>query len=167
MTGLTQQAIQQALGREIPEEILIIAKMAVVGMAPDRIAETLGSSKVEVEEILESQDYKDVRLLVGVEHARLSSSKDFTWDSIEATALEGLSKRAGLEKDTDTLLRIAAVANKAQRRMRSEEHTSELQSLMRNSYAVFCLKKKIQNNTTSNIQQNRKENRKKSQTYKL
>src|SRR3546814_6506696 len=27
------------------------------------------------------------------------------------------------------------------RRLRSEEHTSELQSLMRNSYAVFCLKK--------------------------
>src|SRR3546814_8028677 len=27
-------------------------------------------------------------------------------------------------------------------RYRSEEHTSELQSLMRNSYAVFCLKKK-------------------------
>src|SRR3546814_3546512 len=27
-------------------------------------------------------------------------------------------------------------------RPRSEEHTSELQSLMRNSYAVFCLKKK-------------------------
>src|SRR3546814_3228620 len=26
---------------------------------------------------------------------------------------------------------------------RSEEHTSELQSLMRNSFAVFCLKKKI------------------------
>src|SRR3546814_2688736 len=29
---------------------------------------------------------------------------------------------------------------------RSEEHTSELQSLMRISYAVFCLKKKIQQN---------------------
>src|SRR3546814_2975625 len=29
-------------------------------------------------------------------------------------------------------------------RKRSEEHTSELQSLMRTSYAVFCLKKKIQ-----------------------
>src|SRR3546814_18062373 len=28
------------------------------------------------------------------------------------------------------------------RKNRSEEHTSELQSLMRNSYAVFCLKKK-------------------------
>src|SRR3546814_4758689 len=31
-------------------------------------------------------------------------------------------------------------------RIRSEEHTSELQSLMRISYAVFCLKKKIQQN---------------------
>src|SRR3546814_7145609 len=30
--------------------------------------------------------------------------------------------------------------------MRSEEHTSELQSLMRISYAVFCLKKKTQTN---------------------
>src|SRR3546814_2515356 len=35
---------------------------------------------------------------------------------------------------------------------RSEEHTSELQSLMRISYAVFCLKKK--NNTTTNISYN-------------
>src|SRR3546814_5420461 len=32
--------------------------------------------------------------------------------------------------------------------MRSEEHTSELQSLMRISYAVFCLKKKNNINTT-------------------
>src|SRR3546814_8203882 len=29
--------------------------------------------------------------------------------------------------------------------VRSEEHTSELQSLMRSSYAVFCLKKKTKN----------------------
>src|SRR3546814_5962570 len=32
--------------------------------------------------------------------------------------------------------------------VRSEEHTSELQSLMRISYAVFCLKKKKKNTTT-------------------
>src|SRR3546814_7643264 len=31
--------------------------------------------------------------------------------------------------------------------LRSEEHTSELQSLMRISYAVFCLKKKTQTQT--------------------
>src|SRR3546814_2144516 len=34
---------------------------------------------------------------------------------------------------------------------RSEEHTSELQSLMRISYAVFCLKKKQTTNTQSFI----------------
>src|SRR3546814_7882123 len=33
--------------------------------------------------------------------------------------------------------------------IRSEEHTSELQSLMRNSYAVFCLKKKNKKNEKS------------------
>src|SRR3546814_6603876 len=32
--------------------------------------------------------------------------------------------------------------NRMNQRLRSEEHTSELQSLMRISYAVFCLKKK-------------------------
>src|SRR3546814_2092412 len=38
---------------------------------------------------------------------------------------------------------VAAAQDKIQRfQIRSEEHTSELQSLMRNSYAVFCLKKK-------------------------
>src|SRR3546814_7551966 len=35
---------------------------------------------------------------------------------------------------------------------RSEEHTSELQSLMRISYAVFCLKKKNKHNTHNSTQ---------------
>src|SRR3546814_6075200 len=37
-----------------------------------------------------------------------------------------------------------------QEQRRSEEHTSELQSLMRISYAVFCLKKKTQTNKIYN-----------------
>src|SRR3546814_9680479 len=37
-------------------------------------------------------------------------------------------------------------------RFKSEEHTSELQSLMRISYAVFCLKKKKETTNTSTIQ---------------
>src|SRR3546814_10515046 len=41
----------------------------------------------------------------------------------------------------DSVLR-AQEAARAGKRRRSEEHTSELQSLMRISYAVFCLKKK-------------------------
>src|SRR3546814_2789996 len=40
--------------------------------------------------------------------------------------------------------------------MRSEEHTSELQSLMRISYAVFCLKKKKKQHQSTNITTNMK-----------
>src|SRR3546814_2816090 len=46
----------------------------------------------------------------------------------------------------DQLLRIALAER------RSEEHTSELQSLMRISYAVFCLKKKKIHTTTNRRQ---------------
>src|SRR3546814_1386918 len=46
--------------------------------------------------------------------------------------------RDGAERDA-ALAQIGPVAVFG---ARSEEHTSELQSLMRNSYAVFCLKKK-------------------------
>src|SRR3546814_3135470 len=40
---------------------------------------------------------------------------------------------------------VAALARELDQEVRSEEHTSELQSLMRISYAVFCLKKKKKN----------------------
>src|SRR3546814_8993716 len=42
---------------------------------------------------------------------------------------------------------------------RSEEHTSELQSLMRISYAVFCLKKKNKKHTFKTLQHYQKETR--------
>src|SRR3546814_9681739 len=45
-------------------------------------------------------------------------------------------------------------AGSATRSRRSEEHTSELQSLMRNSYAVFCLQKK--KDKTHTTQDNRR-----------
>src|SRR3546814_4632893 len=46
---------------------------------------------------------------------------------------------------------LAAPASRAigGQAIRSEEHTSELQSLMRISYAVFCLKKKKKNHITT------------------
>src|SRR3546814_3186417 len=42
---------------------------------------------------------------------------------------------------------VQLAGDPAQLELRSEEHTSELQSLMRISYAVFCLKKKKNYNT--------------------
>src|SRR3546814_10340413 len=59
-------------------------------------------------------------------------------------------RRTGFRQDR------AGVAGRAMERgsgglRRSEEHTSELQSLMRNSYAVLCLKKK--NESTEKLQE--------------
>src|SRR3546814_10690627 len=45
-----------------------------------------------------------------------------------------------------------AILGRSKRLDRSEEHTSELQSLMRISYAVFCLKKTNERNQTTNKQ---------------
>src|SRR3546814_9757872 len=51
-------------------------------------------------------------------------------------------RRAGVRRGV-RYGRAGALHARVPGRERSEEHTSELQSLMRNSYAVFCLKKKI------------------------
>src|SRR3546814_6578125 len=53
------------------------------------------------------------------------------------------ASRKDLVMDRDLKGHDAKIDLKFQRAIdRSEEHTSELQSLMRNSYAVFCLKQK-------------------------
>src|SRR3546814_5141837 len=55
--------------------------------------------------------------------------------------------------EAERLLHLVARATESERLKfeRSEEHTSELQSLMRNSYAVFCLKNTPNINITSTI----------------
>src|SRR3546814_7625213 len=53
-----------------------------------------------------------------------------------------------IEREGGAAFAMAADVSKAPDVERSEEHTSELQSLMRISYAVFCLKKKKQNKLT-------------------
>src|SRR3546814_1250558 len=72
-------------------------------------------------------------------HARAGAPKS------NATAAETAFEKAAVD--------VGVSPKTAQRAHRSEEHTSELQSLMRISYAVFCLKKKT-NSTSSLIYRN-------------
>src|SRR3546814_3692960 len=60
---------------------------------------------------------------------------------------EGLERFAGMEK-IDLIVSDVVMPTMDGR---SEEHTSELQSLMRISYAVFCLKKNKKNNEQHTI----------------
>src|SRR3546814_4858616 len=59
---------------------------------------------------------------------------------------------------------IYVVIDDVEKENRSEEHTSELQSLMRISYAVFCLNKKKQNNNQQ--LNNNQDHQPKTQSYK-
>src|SRR3546814_6744709 len=69
-------------------------------------------------------------------------------DELLRRILDGSIKRgledaeAGRVRDADEVFDELRRKMAAPRPARSEEHTSELQSLMRISYAVFCLKKK-------------------------
>src|SRR3546814_3091703 len=63
--------------------------------------------------------------------------------------LSGRGRRFGIRRQRPAVGQAVTIANG--RNGRSEEHTSELQSLMRNSYAVVCLK-----TTTYKIKQKRK-----------
>src|SRR3546814_10057372 len=73
-----------------------------------------------------------------------------TWKQVRAERQGVLNKRQGIPNVVQCKilqgLMLREIAPRQWRDCRSEEHTSELQSLMRISYAVFCLKKK--NNTT-------------------
>src|SRR3546814_2436549 len=60
------------------------------------------------------------------------------------TVLDEAQARDALVAGADFLVAPGLVPGIADMAHRSEEHTSELQSLMRISYAVFCLKKKKQ-----------------------
>src|SRR3546814_10356242 len=77
-------------------------------------------------------------------HCCLSASPTSTWwpETRISIAIFSILNEAASIRDVGT---SPGIVNPAPRR--SEEHTSELQSLMRISYAVLCLKKKKQNQT--------------------
>src|SRR3546814_8927297 len=78
------------------------------------------------------------------------STSGATKPAVQRSPLEDLINTMQATSDFNAaLLRPRAMTSRSEAshpRLRSEEHTSELQSLMRNSYAVFCLKKKHINN---------------------
>src|SRR3546814_7576281 len=61
---------------------------------------------------------------------------------VHQTPDDGRAACAGVDHIIGDAAILPALGEDAVHRLRSEEHTPELQSLMRISYAVFCLKKK-------------------------
>src|SRR3546814_10296437 len=82
-------------------------------------------------------------------HEEAEENDDRTADDVELVAVgqEQLAQRRGARaqqhEDGGEAKDEADAQADGRQPQRSEEHTSELQSLMRISYAVFCLKKKM------------------------
>src|SRR3546814_1394243 len=94
----------------------------------------------------------DLRAIVGRRHHRPGADPRRAGTGLYHNAERpGQGPRVRRVQDVMTMLQSLLIANRGEIacriiRTRSEEHTSELQSLMRISYAVFCLKKKNQIN---------------------
>lgn len=113
---LNHGKMQEMLGREIPEMLVLVAKNMILGSDSSMVADLLGVPRAEVDALVESQDYKDCHLVMAAHYNNQSVETDITYDDIEARALKNLSKRVDNEKDVDKLIRIATMANRAQRR---------------------------------------------------
>src|SRR3546814_6191224 len=79
--------------------------------------------------------------------ARQAEARGVSIVALAPTASAAMVLGEALDTRSDTVARHLLSPERPQ--PRSEEHTSELQSLMRISYAVFCLKKKKKTTTTS------------------
>src|SRR5574343_6839 len=118
MNGLldvTTDSIYRDLGIEVPEIYVVIAKNDVLGMDSESIRELLGCTVAELKEVQDDESYKQTRQYIAGRQAQLGADQTAGWDQIENVAIQNLAKRLPFEKDGDFLLRVAAVANKAQR----------------------------------------------------
>jgi hypothetical protein len=113
---LSHEKMQELLGKEIPEMVVLVAKNMILGSDSLMVADILGVPRAEVDALCESQDYKDCHLVMAAHYNNQSVETDITYDDIESRALRNLSKRVDNEKDVDKLIRIATMANRAQRR---------------------------------------------------
>src|SRR3546814_3490576 len=117
-----------------PESIAALSpEMVIVATGAIRAAPSIPGADLDT--VFSGDDLR--RLMLGEDSEALSRKTGLGSRLIaKAAAVTGLSANIGLVRQ-------------ATRQWRSEEHTSELQSLMRSSYAVFCLKKKQKEDYTT------------------
>src|SRR3546814_2658298 len=118
------------------------------GVDPAAINVT-GNTVIDALEHVAGRDYPlpvdipaDKRLVLVTAHRRENFGAPF------CQVCEGILELVDRHPDIHVLYPVHPNPNvriQAREMLRSEEHTSELQSLMRISYAVFCLKKKTKN----------------------
>jgi hypothetical protein len=116
---MTSESISVQLGVPVPDMYVTIAKNSVVGMESSTIAELLGATREEIEEIELDETYRNVRLLIAGEYAKSKIETDFSWNSLEEIGLRNLHKTLATNRDPEFNLKVAVMANRANRRVES------------------------------------------------
>ena len=117
MMTFNAESLSVQLGRPIADILVVICKNDIAGLEPQDMAKIIGVPVEEIQEAQGLEDYKDIRLILGAAQASSLVDRDYSWDGIETTALKGLAKQVAQSRDPEFLLKAAAIANKAQRRM--------------------------------------------------
>lgn len=115
---ISAESLAKDLGvTEVPDVFIVVAKHQVAGFDSTAIAQILSCEDHEVQEVLDDQFYKEVKGRVAAIQAEQNLQQSGGWDALENMALEGLTKRIRFNNDPEFLLKVAAVANRAQRRV--------------------------------------------------
>src|SRR3546814_317735 len=145
----TARAIARQLGLENPEmavtgrslDALDATALRSVARETDVFARTTPEHKLRLVQALQAEGAVVAMTGDGVNDAPALKQAD-VGVAMGRKGTEAAKEAAEMVLADDNFASIAAA-------VRSEEHTSELQSLMRISYAVFCLKKKKENYYTN------------------
>src|SRR3546814_716993 len=123
---LTQFIAQYYLDRPVPRELILGETLADQGILAELLSQHAGRA-VELKSSVRGDRAQFLQMAERNAQASLTAR---------------LASRPTLGTSFDDLRKVLGLDESPRRIERSEEHTSELQSLMRISYAGFCLKKK-------------------------
>src|SRR3546814_4189015 len=130
-----------------------IVRFAAVGVGKQYLGRNLLHDAVRnvrtqrIRRALRAEDKKGILLAVGLEAVLREGAERIVPQGFPEF-VDVDHKPTAVEETVDPVEHV----HHERRANRTEEHKSELQSLMRSSYAVFCLKKKNKNKITSTIQ---------------
>jgi len=132
---ITADSLTKVMQTEVPDIYVIIAKHKVMGMDSEAIKSIIGCELQDIQEVESTELYKAVRAQCAMAYAALTADQTTGWDAIENIAMTQLLKRLPFEKDSEFLLRAAAVANKAVRKHGKESGVLD-PSLKRGTVAI-------------------------------
>lgn len=108
--------LEETLGFAVDHVQLGVAKHLIYGYSAADISDVLGIPEAEILALMDEPNFQDLRTHLGFEHAEQQITTEAGWDGIEAKSLANLHEIVAVNKDGDFNLKVAAVANKANRR---------------------------------------------------